>query len=99
MWGEDNGTKIIVNYDRNCYWKVGEPSPKFYGLSFKEWKKSGKDKHSIVADPRFIDPARYDFRFRNSSSARKIGFKPFDYAKAGVYGSESWVEKSAYRKG
>ncbi|HHU26509.1 MAG TPA: right-handed parallel beta-helix repeat-containing protein [Bacteroidales bacterium] len=94
VWEGDNGTKIIVDYDRNCYWKVGEPSPKFYGLSFKEWKQSGKDKHSIVADPQFVDPSKYDFRFRNSSSARKIGFKPFDYTKAGVYGSESWVEKS-----
>ena len=28
VWEGDNGTKIIVDYDRNCYWKVGEPSPK-----------------------------------------------------------------------
>lgn len=94
VWGGDNGTKIKVNYDCNCYWKVGDPSPKLYGLSFKEWKKSGKDKNSIIADPQFINPVNYDFRFRNTSNVRKINFKPFDYTKAGVYGSESWKEKS-----
>jgi hypothetical protein len=94
VWGGDNGTKIKVNFDRNCYWKTSDPSPKFYGLSFTEWKKLGRDKNSVVADPQFIDPINYDFRFRKTSNARKINFKPFDYSKAGVYGSQSWKEKS-----
>ncbi len=31
-----------------------------------------------------------DFHFKNLSVARKINFIPFDYSKAGVYGSEEW---------
>ena len=94
VWGGTNGTKIRVNYDLNCYWRVGDPSPVFYGLSFAGWKKLGRDKNSILADPQFVDPANYDFRFKNTSVARKIKFKPFDYTKAGVYGSEEWKAKS-----
>jgi hypothetical protein len=91
VWGRDNGTKIKVNFDRNCYWKAGEPSPEFYELSFAEWQKLGRDKNSIVADPLFIDPENLDFRFRNKRVARKIGFTPFDYSKAGVYGDPEWI--------
>lgn len=94
VWGGDNGTKIKVNYDRNLYWKTKDPSPEFYRLSFAEWKKSGKDKNSIIANPQFVNPVNYDFRFRNTSNAQKINFIPFDYTKAGVYGSESWKQKA-----
>ena len=93
-WSGNGGTKIIVNFDQNCYWKTSDPSPGFYGLSFAEWKKLGRDKNSIIADPLFVDPVNYDFRFKNTSVARKIKFKPFDYSKAGVYGSEAWKEKA-----
>ena len=94
VWGGNNGIKINVNYDQNCYWKAGDLSPGFYGLSFAEWKKLGRDKNSIIANPLFVDPDNYDFRFKNNSVARKIKFKPFDYTKAGVYGTEAWKEKA-----
>ncbi|MDD4591323.1 MAG: right-handed parallel beta-helix repeat-containing protein [Parabacteroides sp.] len=98
VWGGDNGTKIKVIYDNNCYWKIGDPSPEFYGLSFVDWKKIGKDKNSIIANPQFVNPINYDFRFKNTSVARKIKFKPFDYTQAGVYGSEAWKEKARIPK-
>ena len=94
VWGGSGGTKIKVNFDQNCYWKTSDPSPGFYGLSFTEWKKLGRDKNSIIADPLFVDPVNYNFRFKNTAVARKINFKPFDYTKAGVYGSEAWIEKA-----
>lgn len=94
VWGGDNGTKINVNYDYNCYWKVGDPSPEFYGLSFAEWQKLDRDKNSIIANPQFVNPDKYDFRFRDTSNAQNINFNPFDYSKAGVYGSESWKTKA-----
>jgi len=96
VWGGNNGTKIKVNYDRNCYWKASDPHPKFYGLSFTEWKKSGKDKNSIIADPGFVDPQHFDFRLKNKSVIRKIDFEPFDFSKAGVYGSEDWKERAKF---
>ena len=70
----------------------------FHGLSFSEWKKLGKDKHSIIADPMFVDPMNFDFRFKNTKTAKRIGFKPFDYSRAGVYGNREWKEKALLSK-
>ncbi|MDR1864147.1 MAG: right-handed parallel beta-helix repeat-containing protein [Bacteroidales bacterium] len=91
----DNILKANVHYDYNCYWDTRVATPRFRTLSFAEWKKTGRDKHSLVADPLFIDPVRFDFRIRNLSALRKIKFKPVDYSQAGVYGSEQWKEKAA----
>ncbi|MGQ1889000.1 right-handed parallel beta-helix repeat-containing protein [Thermophagus sp. OGC60D27] len=96
VWGGDNGTKIKINIDHNCYWKINEPHPKFYGLSFDEWKESGRDENSIIADPCFADPQNFDFRIKNKSVVKKIGFKPFDVSNAGVYGSKAWKELAKF---
>jgi hypothetical protein len=96
VWDGDNGTKIKVNFDYNCYWKANEPNPEFYGLSFAKWKKSGRDKNSIIADPGFVDPQNFDFEIKNKSAIRKIHFKPFDFSKAGVYGSDKWKQLSKF---
>ncbi len=40
-----------------------------------EWQRRGKDQHSIVADPRFVDAAADDYRLADDSPARQIGFK------------------------
>lgn len=59
-------------------------------MDFQAWHKLGKDNHSIVADPLLNDPQNLDFHFKSLKVAKKIGFVPFDYARAGVYGSEDW---------
>ena len=45
--------------------------------SLEEWRRrSGKDQHSIFADPKFVDPDKHDFRVRPGSpniSAGKNG--------------------------
>jgi hypothetical protein len=53
-----------------------------------------RDAHAVVADPLFVDPADEDFRFKNEKVIRKIKFRPFDYSKAGVYGSDEWKQKA-----
>lgn len=83
-----------VLLDNNCYWDTRTKTPDFYGLSFSEWKKKGRDKHSIIADPLFVNPLKYDFRFKNKSVIKQVGFKPFDYSQAGVYGTDEWKEKA-----
>lgn len=48
----------------------------------------------MVADPLFMNAEADDFRFKSLRNVRKIGFVPFDYSKAGVYGSEEWKAKA-----
>ena len=99
----DKGTLLSSNWhkfnlltDNNIYWDTRTNDIMFGDKSFAEWKKSGKDVHSIIADPQFVNPAAYDFRLKNKSAVRKIGFMPFDYTKAGVYGSEEWKKLAEF---
>jgi hypothetical protein len=86
--------KIRIEMDKNLYWNTKQPVQSFANLSFDQWKKLGHDTHSIVADPYFSNPEKFDFTFKSNRNIRRIGFTPFDYSKAGVYGDEQWKEKS-----
>ena len=54
-------------------------------LSWDEWRATGKDAHSVFADPLFVDPANHDYRLRPDSPALKLGFKPIPFDKIGPY--------------
>jgi len=88
-------TNVIV--EANIYWQAGGEKISFAGKSFEEWKKTGKDTRSLIADPLFVDPEKNDFRLRPNSPAIALGFKPFDYSQAGVYGSAAWKKLAAAR--
>lgn len=92
----NNWPKININSDKNCYWDTRSKDLIFGKIAFTDWQKSGKDVHSIIADPGFVNPATFDFRLKKASSLKKIGFVPFDYSKAGVYGSEEWKKLAAF---
>lgn len=85
-----NWQKINLLTDYNCYWDTRTKDIKFGNQSFSEWRQSGKDLHSVIADPLFADPQNFNFNFRKLTAARKIKFVPFDYSRAGVYGSDEW---------
>ncbi len=87
-------TKVDIKMDKNCYWNTSGEQIKPAGLSFEQWQELGRDEHSIIADPLFADPEKYDFHLASDSPAIKLGFKPFDYSKAGVYGDPAWIEKA-----
>ncbi len=88
-------TKITINMDNNCYWNTAGQPITFAGLLLDQWREQkGHDKNSIVADPGFIDPKNHDFHLKPGSPALKLGFEPFDYTKAGVYGEVGWVAKA-----
>jgi parallel beta-helix repeat protein len=99
----NNGTLLSSNWakfnllsDQNCYWDTRSSEPVFGKQSLKDWQQAGKDQHSIVADPGFVNPDAFDFRLRNTDVVGRIGFKPFDYSQAGVYGTIAWKNKARF---
>ena len=89
-------------FDDNCVWSPEGIDPKFELtltpgarklLSWQEWKATGKDEHSVFADPMFVDPAKHDYRLRPESPALELGFKQIPFEKIGPYRDElraSW---------
>ena len=94
--GQWRDANFIVSH--NLYWSAGQQPFDFAHLTFADWRKSGKDAGSVIADPLFVNADQYDFRLRPGSPAEKIGFKPFDYMQAGVYGSPEWKQLAAARQ-
>jgi hypothetical protein len=94
----NNWKKIDIITDNNCYWDTRTKDIRFSEQSFADWQKSGKDVHSVIADPLFVDPAGFDFHFKKLSVAKKIKFVPFDYSRAGVYGSDEWRNLALFDK-
>ncbi|YCM42201.1 right-handed parallel beta-helix repeat-containing protein [Verrucomicrobiaceae bacterium 227] len=86
-----------VDVRNNLYWRAGGQDFDFDGKSFAEWQASGKDAGSLIADPMFVDAGKRDFRLKEGSPAAKVGFKPFDFSKAGVRGEE-WRKLAATTK-
>jgi len=77
--------------DRNLYWGTSGEELRFDGESFREWQSRGRDRHSIVADPRFADLESRSFRLLPDSPALRLGFVPTDAGQIGLRGEEGWV--------
>lgn len=90
-----NWTDPGVKLERNLYFDATGAVVKFADMDLATWKAKGKDAGSIIGDPQFVDASHFDFRLRPNSPALKIGFRPFDFAKAGVYGDEGWYKEAA----
>jgi parallel beta-helix repeat protein len=67
----------------NVYWKVGGGEVDFMGLTLEEWQARGQDIGSIIADPKFTDPAGGDYSLAADSPALGIGFQPIDVSTVG----------------
>ncbi|MBI5767906.1 MAG: right-handed parallel beta-helix repeat-containing protein [Verrucomicrobia bacterium] len=78
-------------FDRNLLWHAGQPlrtGLKKPGLDeWAAWQAAGLDQHSVIADPRFVDPARDDYRLQPDSPAFALGFQPIPVEKIGPYAS------------
>lgn len=86
--------KALIDYGKNIFWSESEEQPfcDFEG-GFEGFRKKVAP-GSVRIDPHFKDPHGGDFRFSTLKSARIIGFKPFDYSQAGVYGSAEWKRRA-----
>ena len=97
----DTGVTLSGRWDKikhvsrnNCYFNAAGGKVDFLGKSLDQWQAAGHEQGSIIADPKFADPQKYDFHLAADSPALKLGFKPFDDSKAGVYGDAAWIEKA-----
>jgi parallel beta-helix repeat protein len=72
-----------VSLDHNLYFNaVGRPIT-FAGKSLTEWQAAGRDLHSLIADPRFVNPKRHNFALKPDSPALRLGFRPIDLRGVG----------------
>jgi parallel beta-helix repeat protein len=55
--------------------------------TLEQWQARGHDQGSLVADPKFVAPEKFDFRLKAGSPAFALGFKPIDTSKVGVRGN------------
>jgi hypothetical protein len=79
-----NGDRRKFVLDRNVYWDE-DGGVDFAGKPFERWKQEkGIDAESVVADPRFTDPANGDFTLKPDSPALALGFQPLDLRAAGA---------------
>ncbi len=69
---------------------------KLAAKSFEDWQKLGFDKHSVFADPMFIDPDNGNYHVKPESPALKLGFKNFDLDGVGLLPDfpEKWRTQS-----
>lgn len=84
----DNGTRKVhstFEMDYNLYYNPSIPvdSIRFQDQIFAEWQERGKDVHSMIADPSFVDPENYDFRLKPDSPVFDLGFQPIDMSTIG----------------
>ncbi len=87
--GGRTDTKSV--WDHNCFWRADGKKLLFYGETFEDWQAKGMDRHSIVADPKFIDAARFNFALRPDSPALGLGIKSIDVSTVGLVGPPEWV--------
>ena len=84
--------KLHFTARNNCYWNTAGKPVTFMGKTLADWQAKGYEQGSQVADPGFLNPGTGDFRLSKKSPALKLGFKPFDWTQAGVYGDRAWIK-------
>lgn len=80
-------------WDYNCIFvepglelrvQLNQPPGKAQTLTWQAWQGLA-DQHSLIADPRFEDVAKRDFRLKADSPALALGFKPIPVERIGPY--------------
>ena len=98
-------TSWLEQIDYNCFYndlgrfvaRVKErESTERRDIELEEWQAMGFDRHSVFADPMFVDPPNNDYRVKPGSPALTVGFENF---KMGLWGltdtfPKSWWDES-----
>jgi hypothetical protein len=89
----------LGDWDENLYWHTAGPNTfRFFYRTFGEWQAIGLDQHSRIADPRFRDAVGHDFRLKRGSPAFDLGFREFQFSKAGLYGDKDWTNEASHAR-
>ena len=78
----------------NCWWNAAGAPVTFSGKTLEAWQKFGHETGSVVADPLFVDAKHHDYSLKPASPALALGFRPYDWSQAGVYGDAAWISKA-----
>jgi parallel beta-helix repeat protein len=92
IYSWQRGSATFAEWDRNLYWCRGGDLAQGRARitpagTYAQWRAAGHDEHTIIADPRFVDPARDDYRLRDDSPARSLGFADIPVDRIGA---EHW---------
>ena len=77
-WAEKEGSLFASDIELNETETLDE---------WQSWQAAGGDRHSVVADPKFLDAAKDDYRLAPESPAWALGFQPIPVEKIGPYQS------------
>jgi parallel beta-helix repeat protein len=73
-------------FDANLVWHAGVTVRiGKMATSWAAWQAMGHDRHSVIGDPLFLDPADGDYRLHPDSAAYKIGFEALPSTTVGPY--------------
>jgi parallel beta-helix repeat protein len=77
-----NGDRYLMK--NNIYFDTRGRNISFAGQSFEDWKRTGRDAGSIIADPLFVNASNFNFSLEAKSPALRMGFQPIDIASVGT---------------
>ena len=84
--------KANIQMSNNCFWDLRTDSV-IHSQNLLQLRQK-KDSNFVYENPSFVNPYKGNFHLKDKKTITKIGFIPFDYQSAGVYGSKSWKEKA-----